>query len=113
MPVAGETKWSTVKRFDSKESLMEELGIVEGALDWVSIAGVVATFAGILSAALSVAGLAVISAQIYYSQYRNELEEVLEEVEALPEGTSFTVQQKFKWHAGKRSWTPVNDLRVV
>ena len=113
MPVSGETKWVTLKEYQTKEDLEEELGIVEGTIDWANKASIVMAFAGNLSLWLGLAGLGAISAQIYYNDYKAQLEEVLADIEDLPDGTPFEVQQKFRWHAGKRSWTPVNDLRLV
>lgn len=64
----------------------------------------------IVSVAIALSGL---SAAIFYSNYETALREVLYEIEALPAKQDFYVQQRYRWHSGKRSWTPMAVFRVV
>lgn len=121
MPQAGDTKWVETNRFSSTDEIKAELGLVESATNWSSNVGTLTTFAGVVAlgvtdvavgAGISFVGLGAISASTYYSLYESELRDLLDTIESLPDGTPFTILQRFKWHAGKRCWRPQNLFKV-
>lgn len=115
MPQAGDYQWRKSGKLNTKQGLSNEYNITVNSITWCEEAlGKMAENAmyvnivfGALIAACGIVGLA------YYNMYLSSIRSLLEKIEALPPQTTFEVEQKFTWHAGKRSWKPVNTFRIV
>ncbi len=114
MPTSGEIKWFRNDRLLSKKILSDEIDIATNAANWsVTVLTYVAEHTFILNNWLSsILAAAATAANIFYNEYRAGLQELFENIEALPSNQTFYIQQKYRWHAGHRSWQPLNEFSV-
>lgn len=115
MPNAGDIKWIRNDRLMTKEAISEELGIAVNGANWSTSAlqfiAENSAFMNLWFAALI--GGTSLAANIFYSTYRDGIQELLDDIEELDPNQEFYVEQKYRWHAGHRSWQPLSEFRVV
>lgn len=121
MPSHGEIKWKESPLFSSKDDVRNALNIAANASNWSTIGGALLSFAGVVvmgveyavvGGSFTIAGAAKVLVDYYYEQYEEELAELLDKIEDLSAGESFTIMQKFTYHAGQRSWRPLNVFEL-
>lgn len=115
MPESQEIKWIRQTTPTTKAKLSTQLGVSKTHLDWAeqifqACAENLMIFQNIFSALITMASL---SAYNYYHTYYNSLLSLFETIESKGDNVEFYIEQKYKWHAGHRSWQPLSSFRVV
>lgn len=115
MPSAGDSQWRKSGKLTTKKNISEAYKVAVTHSNWAgSMAVAMAASPAILPTLFgALVTLCSLVPRVYYSTYATSIKKVLNTIEGYGANTRFHVEQKFKWHAGKRSWRPLNTFRVV
>ena len=112
MPQAGEIKWMSSSMTTIEDVEMEiNRSLTEQA--WVDL---ILGAAGGVDTAPMFMNLLVYVCQVqsdyYYSTYQDGLIALKGKIASLDENVPFKIKQKYRWHAGQRSWQPLNEFSI-
>lgn len=113
MPNSGDKKWMRNTNPTTKRKISKEVGVASNKVGWATaVLGKIAENSMIVPWLISFIGIGTATAAgIFYSQYRDGLKKLLDQIEDYPEDKEFYVEQQYQWHPGHRSWRPLNNFR--